>query len=111
MLALERGRAGERYILGSENLTLRDLLALVDDVTGRPRTRLPLPRAALWPLALACEAIARLGVEPLVTRDHLRMAAKTMFFSNAKAVRELGFAPRPARAAVADAVAWFRAHP
>ena len=109
MLALERGKTGERYILGAENLTLRALLELVDAAAGRRHLRMRLPRQALWPLALACEGLARLGVEPLVTRDHLRMAKKTMFFSNAKAVRELGFAPRPARDAVADAVAWFRA--
>ena len=108
-LALERGVPGERYILGSENLHLRDLLSLVDDVTGRHQRRVSLPRQLLYPLALACEGIARFGVEPLVTRDHLRMAAKTMFFSHAKATRELGFSPRPAREAVADAVAWFRA--
>ena len=110
MLALERGRAGERYILGSENLSLQALLALVDEVTGRPTRRVRLPREVLWPVALVCEGLARFGVEPMVTRDHLRMAAKTMFFSNAKAVRDLGFAPRPASAAVADAVAWFRAN-
>jgi dihydroflavonol-4-reductase len=108
-LALERGRSGERYILGGENLALPDLLALVDDVTGCKRSRLRLPREAVWPLALACEAMARFGIDPLVTRDHLRMASKTMFFSHAKATAELGFQPRPARDAVADAVAWFRA--
>jgi dihydroflavonol-4-reductase len=111
LLALERGRAGERYILGAENLTLLALLELVDAVTGTPRRHIRLPREALWPVAMVFEGLARFGVEPLVTRDHLRMAAKTMFFSNAKAVRELGFTPRPARDAVADAVAWFRAHP
>jgi len=110
MLALERGRAGERYILGSENLTLQALLELVDAATGRPTRRVRLPRQVLYPVALVCEGLARFGVEPLVTRDHLRMAAKTMFFSNAKAVRELGFAPRPAADAVRDAVAWFQAH-
>jgi dihydroflavonol-4-reductase len=110
MLALERGRAGERYILGSENLTLHALLGLVDDATGKPRSRMRLSRQVVWPLAMACEGLARFGVEPLVTRDHLRMAKKTMFFSNAKAMQELGFAPRPAREAVADAVAWFAAH-
>ena len=61
-------------------------------------------------MALACEGLARFGIEPLVTRDHLRMARKKMFFSSAKAIRELGFAPRPASEAVADAVAWFRAN-
>jgi len=110
ILALERGRIGERYILGNENLTLAQVLALVAEVAGRRPPKVRLNRELLWPLAMACEAAARLtGITPLVTRDHLRMARKTMFFSNAKARAELGFAPRPAREAVADAVAWFRA--
>jgi dihydroflavonol-4-reductase len=67
--------------------------------------------AALWPLAMGCEALARVaGITPLVTRDHLRMSRKRMYFSSAKAVSELGYAPRPAREAVADAIAWFGAH-
>lgn len=111
MLALERGRFGERYILGAENLSLRALLGLVAEVTGRRAPRIRLPNAALWPVALGFEGWARLsGATPLVTRDHLRMARKKMFFSSAKAMRELGYAPRPVRAAVADAVAWFRAN-
>jgi dihydroflavonol-4-reductase len=109
-LALERGVVGERYILGSENLSLHALLRLVDDVSGRQQRRVELPRRSLWPVAMVCEALARFGVEPMVTRDHLRMAAKTMFFSHDKAARELGYAPRPAREAVEDAVAWFRAN-
>ncbi len=108
VLALERGRTGERYILGGENLALPNLLRLVDRVMGKPRSRLRLPREAVWPLAVISEGLARFGVEPLVTRDHLRMASKTMFFSHAKAASELGFQPRPALDAVADAVAWFR---
>ena len=110
LLALERGRIGERYILGSENLALPDILALVDEATGLPCRRLRLRGEWLWPVALASEALGRLGIEPRVTRDHLRMARKKMFFSHAKAAAELGFAPRPAREAVADAVAWFRAN-
>jgi dihydroflavonol-4-reductase len=111
VLALERGRIGERYILGSENLLLRDLLALIAAETGRAAPRLRLPRRLLWPVALGFEAVANLtGLTPLVTRDHLRMARKKMFFSSAKAVRELGYAPRPARLAVRDAIAWFRAN-
>ncbi len=110
VLALERGRIGERYILGAENLALRDLLALVARAAGRRAPRIRLPAPLLWPVALACEGLARVaGIEPVVTRDHLRMARKRMFFSHAKAARELGFAPRPAEAAVTDAVAWFRA--
>ncbi len=107
--ALERGRIGERYILGGENLTLRALLALVAAEAGRRAPRLRLPRELLWPVAIGFEAAARIGgIEPMVTRDHLRMARKKMFFSSAKAMRELGYAPRPAGAAVRDAVAWFR---
>lgn len=110
-LALERGRVGERYILGGENLTLREILALVDAVTGRHQRRARLRPAWLWPVALAQEALARTaGMEPRVTRDHLRMARKKMFFTHTKAAAELGYAPRPARDAVADAVAWFRAN-
>ena len=110
MLALERGRLGERYILGGENLTLRALLTLIAQVVGGrpPAIRLPLP--ALWPVALAMEAVGTFTrFEPRVTRDTLRMARKKMFFSSAKAMRELGYAPRPARRAIEDAVAWLRA--
>jgi dihydroflavonol-4-reductase len=111
ILALERGRIGERYILGSENLTMAAILALVDEATGRTQRRVRLSRKLLWPLALGCETVARLGGPlPLVSTDELRMAAKLMFFSNAKARAELGFSPRPARDAIADAVAWFSAH-
>jgi dihydroflavonol-4-reductase len=111
VLALEHGRIGERYILGGENLSLAELLALVDEATGRSARRLRIRRELLWPLAVGCESWAKLaGGNPLVTRDHLRMASKRMFFSSAKAMEELGYAPRPARLAVADAVAWFRPH-
>ncbi len=111
VLALERGRIGERYILGGENMTLAALLGLVAAEVGRPAPRIKLSRGLLWPLALGCEGLARLtGIAPLVTRDHLRMSRKLMYFSSAKAMAELGYAPRPARAAVADAIAWFRAH-
>ena len=110
VLALERGRIGEAYILGGHDLGMPELLAMVDDVMGRrtPR-RARLPRGLLWPVALGMEGAARaFGIEPLVTREMLAMAKKRMFFSPAKAVAELGYAPRPARQAVADAVAWFR---
>ncbi|CAH2600956.1 putative dihydroflavonol 4-reductase [Rhodovastum atsumiense] len=111
VLALERGRIGERYILGSENLTMAHILALVDDVTEAPQRRRRLPVHALWPVAIGAELWARRrGGEPLVTRDHLRMAQKIMFFSSAKAQAELGYRARPARHAIADAIAWFRAN-
>ncbi len=107
--ALQRGRIGERYILGGENLLLRELLGLIAAETGRRAPWLRLSPGLVWPVAIGFEAAARLGgIEPLVTRDHLRMSRKKMFFSSAKAMRELGYAPRPARDAVRDAVAWFR---
>jgi dihydroflavonol-4-reductase len=70
-----------------------------------------LPRRALFPVAWACEAVAKMtGKEPFVTADALRMAKKKMFFSSDKAARDLGYKARPARAAIADAVAWFKEH-
>jgi dihydroflavonol-4-reductase len=111
VLALERGRIGERYILGGENLSLGALLALVCEVAGRKPPRIQLPASLVWPVALGFEMLARAtGINPLVTRDHLRMARKKMFYTSDKARRELGYAPRPVREAVVDAVAWFRAN-
>ena len=110
VLALERGRAGEAYILGGEDLAMPSLLAMIDDVMGRPTARrLRIPNAALYPVALGMEAAARaFKLEPLVTREMLAMAKKLMYFSSAKAERELGYTARPAREAFADAIAWFR---
>lgn len=111
VLALERGRIGESYILGGENLVMPELLALIDAAAGRkPVWRVRLPNAALIPLALGMEGAARMfGIDPLVTLEMLAMAKKRMFFSSAKATAELGWSARPAAAAVTDAVAWFRA--
>jgi dihydroflavonol-4-reductase len=110
VLALEGGRIGEGYILGGENLLLRDLLELVASLAGRRPPRIKLAVEAVWPLAVAMEAMARvLPFEPMVTRDHLRMARKRMFFSSDKAIAELGYCPRPAHSAVQDAIAWLRA--
>ena len=109
-LALERGRIGERYVLGGENMLLKDILALISNVAGRRPPRIQLPEALVWPLAWAMEKTAGLtGIPPIMTRDHLKMARKKMFYSSAKAVAELGYKARPAREAVVDAVAWFRA--
>ena len=110
-LALERGRIGERYILGGENLSLAALLALVADIAGRRPPTIRLPHGLVWPLAVGAEGFARLtGRNPIVTRDMLAMSRKKMWYSSDKAKSELGYAPRPARLAVQDAVAWFRAH-
>ena len=109
-LALERGRIGERYVLGGENMLLKDVLALIADVAGQRPPRIRLPEALIWPVAWAMEKTAPLtGIAPMMTRDHLKMARKKMFYSSAKAEAELGYKARPAREAVVDAVAWFRA--
>jgi dihydroflavonol-4-reductase len=110
-LALEKGRVGERYVLGGENMLLKDILGLVADVVhGRP-PMIRLPEAVVWPIALVMEKLAPvLGVAPMMTRDHLKMARKKMFYASTKAESELGYQPRPVRLAVEDAVAWFRAN-
>jgi dihydroflavonol-4-reductase len=109
LAAEARGRIGERYILGGENLSLAEILRRIAALTGRRPPAMRLPIAAVWPVAVAAEAAGRLtGREPFVTLDGLRMARHKMFFSSAKAARELGYAARPADAGLADAVAWFR---
>ncbi len=112
VLALERGRIGEAYILGGEDFDMLRLLALIDDVMGRGTVRRRrLSQGVLWPVAVGAEALARaFKTEPRVTREMLAMAKKRMYFSHAKAAAELGYSPRPARRAVADAVTWFRAN-
>jgi dihydroflavonol-4-reductase len=109
LLAFERGQVGEQYILGGENLSLHDLLVTIARLTGRKAPRLKLPRLPLFPLAFGAEAIARLtGREPLLTVDGLRMSRYKMFFTSAKAERELGYRSRPYEDGVVDALAWFR---
>jgi dihydroflavonol-4-reductase len=108
-LALERGRVGERYILGGQDVLLREMLAVIAGLTGRRPPTLDLPRAPLYPLALAAEAMARLtGNEPLLTVDGLKMSSHHMFFTSAKAERELGYRARPWTEGLGEALAWFR---
>ena len=110
LAALKRGKIGERYILGGENLTLAELLGKIAALTQRRPPRLRLPRALVYPLALAAEGLARVTQrEPFVTLDGLRMAKYKMFFTSAKAERELGYTWRPVEEALRDAVQWFRA--
>ncbi|MEX2455455.1 MAG: hopanoid-associated sugar epimerase [Rhodospirillaceae bacterium] len=109
MLAFAKGRVGERYILGGEDMTLRDIIATVTAHVGRPGPRFRLPRRPLFPVAWASEGLGRLtGGEPAVTLDALRMAAKHMYYSSEKARADLGYAPRAARLALTDAVDWYR---
>ena len=110
LAAMERGRVGERYILGGQDASLRQFLATIAGFTGRKAPSLALPRRPLFPLAYVAEAIAGVtGKEPMLTRDALKMASHHMFFSSAKAEQELGYSARPYAEAVADALAWFGA--
>ena len=109
LLALERGKVGERYILGGQDVSLAQMLATIAHQVGRKPPTLRVPRAPLVPLAWANEQCARLfGYEPFLTLDGLRMAGHHMFYSSAKAERELGYRARPYAEAVGDAIAWFR---
>jgi len=111
LAALRHGQVGERYILGGENVLFSDMLADIAKIVGRKAPTLRAPRALIYPLAYAAEFIARFGGgEPFVTLDGLRMSRHRMFFDDAKARRELGYASRPYREGLFDAIAWFGAH-
>ena len=109
LAAAEQGQIGERHILGGENMTLAEILAAIAQAVGRRPPRLRVPHQVLFPLAVGAELAARItGRDPFVTLDGVRMSQKKMYFSSEKASRELGYTPRPAREAIADAVGWFR---
>ena len=109
LLALDRGQIGQSYVLGGEDVSLRDMLTGIDEITGRRSSRFQMPRAPLYPLAHLAEAVASVtGKEPFLTKDALKMAKHHMFFSSAKAIQELGYKARPYREGLADAIDWFR---
>jgi dihydroflavonol-4-reductase len=109
LLAFERGRSGERYILGGEDMTLQTILAEIARLVGRTPPRVRLPYAAVLPVAYLAEAFARIsGRSGRVTLEGVRMSRKRMFFSSGKAVSELGYRWRPPLEAFEDAVRWFR---
>jgi dihydroflavonol-4-reductase len=109
LAALEHGDIGQRYILGGDNVLLADMLADIAKLVGRRPPRWRIPHAMVIPIAYAAEATARFtGRAPFTTLDGIRMAEHRMFFSSAKAERDLGFRPRPYRAALEDAINWFR---
>jgi len=110
LLAFDRGQVGERYILGGENMTLREILVQITQLAGRKPPRVRLPHAAILPVAYAAEALARVtGRSTRVTVESVRMARKRMYFSSDKAARELGYRWRPPIRAFEDALSWFRA--
>ena len=110
LLAFDRGRIGERYILGGQDMTLRQILVEISRLAGRTPPRIRLPRAPLLPIAYLAEFAARLtGGSTRLTVEGLRMAGKRMYFSSAKAARELGYRWRPPLDAFTEALAWARA--
>ena len=111
-LAWEKGRVGERYVLGGENMTLRQILEAMASLTGKGRPLFGIPHGVVLPIAHAAELWTRLtgGEEPFVSVDGVRLARKKMFFSTAKAEHELGYRFRPAREALSDALSWYREH-
>jgi dihydroflavonol-4-reductase len=109
LLAWRHGRIGERYILGGEDMTLQAILSGIATLAGRRPPRVRLPIGALMPVAYLADGFSRLtGRSVQLTVEGLRMARKRMFFSSAKAVRELGYAWRPPHEAFADALQWLR---
>jgi dihydroflavonol-4-reductase len=109
LLALERGRHGERYILGGADMTLKEILTQVTRIAGRTAPRIRLPHGLVLPIAHVAEAWARLsGGSTRITVEGVRMSRKRMYFSSAKAMRELGYSWREPAIAFQDAVRWFR---
>ncbi len=107
--ALVRGKPGERYILGGEDLTLKSILDAINEITQRPGRLFRLPHGLVYPVAVLAEKWAAFsGKEPFVTVDGVNMARKYMYFSSARARRELGYEARPAREALEDAIDWFQ---
>jgi dihydroflavonol-4-reductase len=111
LLACERGRDGERYILGSENLTLAQILGKLAAIAGRPAPKTRIPYVVAYGFGLLSTAWADVtGREPRAPLDAVKMARKKMWVTHAKAARELGFRPGPADSALRRAVEWFRAN-
>jgi dihydroflavonol-4-reductase len=109
LLAYERGKPGERYILGGEDMTLRNILGQIATLVGRKPPRVRLPYGVVLPIAYVAEGFARIsGRSGRITLEGVRMSRKRMFFSSAKAMRELGYTARPPVQAFEDAIRWFR---
>lgn len=109
LLAFNKGEIGERYILGGENMTLKEILVMIAEITGGKSPLFSIPHNAILPFAYLAELWAKLtnGREPFATVDGINMARKKMFFQSDKARQKLGYNPRPAKQAFADAIKWF----
>jgi len=109
VLAFQRGEQGRRYILGGENMSLREILSAVAELTGHAGPRVRLPHRALLPVAHAAEVWARVSDRaPTITVDGVKLSRHKMYFTSRRAETELGYRARPAREALSDAIQWFR---
>jgi dihydroflavonol-4-reductase len=110
LLAFDKGKIGRRYILGGENLHLKEILRLIAEIVCKKPPTIQLPHNLVMPIAFFAENWARLfGGEPFATVDGVRMAKKKMFFSSARAERELGYTHQSAHQALSDSITWFKA--
>jgi dihydroflavonol-4-reductase len=112
VLAMEKARPGERYILGGENLTLKQILDKLAVLTGLPSPKMKVPHAVAMGFAVVDQFFTGMvmGKEPRATIDAVKMGRKKMFASSAKAERELGYRVAPVEDALRRAIEWFQAH-
>jgi dihydroflavonol-4-reductase len=109
LAALDRGCPGERYVLGSENLTLKEIVTIAAQIADKPAPTLQVPYALAYAAGAVSTAWAGItGREPRAPLDAVRMARKKMWVRHDKAARELGYSPGPARGAISRAIEWFR---
>jgi dihydroflavonol-4-reductase len=112
VLAMEKARPGERYILGGENLTLKQILDKLAVLTGLPSPKMKVPHAVAMGFAVFDQLFTGMimGKEPRATIDAVKIGRKKMFASSAKAERELGYRVAPVEDALRRAIDWFQAH-
>ncbi len=110
LLAAERGRPGEKYILGGENLSLRELFERLASISGRPAPRIRIPYGVALGFAIGADFVSRRITRkpPRASLTEVRMARKKMFFDHGKAARELGYNPGPIDTALSDAINYYR---
>jgi dihydroflavonol-4-reductase len=107
-LAFEKGKIGEKYILGNRNLTLAQIFAILEEISGIPAPGVKLPYTPiLWVAGILNLVSFVTRREPMVPYEGVKMAGKHMFFDPSKAIRELGFPQTPVETALSDAVVWF----
>lgn len=110
-LAATKGTVGERYILGNRNLSMSELFAILEEVSGRPAPKMRVPYAVAYMAAVVGNAYGKMtGREPQASLDGVRMAGTSMRYDSTKAVRELDLPQTPIHGAVSDAVTWYRTH-